>query len=298
MRKFGAYLLANNRRAGIAALLFALTPMMMIPLGFVSSVIVGLTTLRKGYKAGLSVLMFVILPAVSLIISKHFHLLEAYVMILIQALLVWVFALILIRTRSWKWMLEISVLVAVVGIVLIHVFVPNVKEMWLNLMNQYFHSKEWTSMVRMANVTQEEIVSYAPIATGVIALVSLFGTFIMLLLARWWETTLLQPGLMVREFVRIRIDRIASLVLLVASLGLYWRWPWLLDLYPVLLFPFVIAGLSLLHSLVVWRKQILFLVIVVYITMMLGPVAKYIWLSLAVIGFIDSWYNIRRHYLT
>ncbi len=299
MRKFGAYLLADNRRAAIAALICTLLPLMMIPTGFIAAVIVGLVTLRKGYKSGLMVLAFILLPAISLLIAKRVGFFYDYLLMIAQSVLVWVFALVLRRTHSWKWLLEIAAVMALVGIVAIHIFVPNIDKIWINLYHQYMNSPEWSSIMRVSNAPSEQAIQvYSLIATGAIAFFILFFLFVQVLLARWWETAIVEPGLLQYEFNQIRVDRVAAVLLMIATIGMYWKLAWLMDLYPVLLFPFMIAGLSLLHSLASRRRELVLVIIAVYILLLMLPITRYIVMVLALLGFVDSWYNVRKHYLT
>src|SRR3989338_1978895 len=92
MKKLGKYLLTDNRRAAVTALLCAVVPLIG---GILAAVIVGLITLRKGYKAGLLVL--------------HRFDYNLFDMLLLRCVLVWMFAVMLRRTHSWALTLELFV---------------------------------------------------------------------------------------------------------------------------------------------------------------------------------------------
>jgi hypothetical protein len=293
MRKLGLYLLAENRRAAIAALICALLPLAMIPTGFAAAVLVGLITLRKGWKAGLMVLAFAILPAICFLIVDRTQFFYGYDVLVAQCIIIWLLAAVMTRTRSWRLVLEISTLLGIVGVMLVHIFIPNVAQMWVDLYQQYLQNLHWSGPFHGFGLTTADMAQYgAPIATGAVALVGFLGVFLQLLLARWWETAIYYPGALKTEFGRIRIDRIAAGILLVASIGLYWKSAWLIDIYPVLLLPFMVGGLSIMHKITTRKKQLLALIVIIYLGLVIVPF--FMVLLLALIGFVDSWFAFRK----
>lgn len=290
MRKFGLYLLANNQRAAIAALIFALLPLVMVPTGFVAVVIVGLVTLRQGLKPGLMVMAFALLPAIAFLIVNRVQLFYGYDFLLVsQCMLVTVFALILRRTAAWRFILETATILGCLVVLSMHYFIPDVKAFWIHLYNQVqglenFHR----AMVIPDNLLQ----SATAMASGVIAFILLFGVFVQLLLARWWETSIYSPGALRTEFNRIRISRVFALLLLVATVGLYWKQVWLIDVYPVLLLPFTVGALSILSKLTTLNKRLILVSMLVYFVLLILPFYTIIFLTM--IGFIDSWFDFRK----
>lgn len=293
MRKFGLYILAENRRAAMVALICALLPLIGIPTGFIATIIVGLVTLRKGIKAGLMVLAFAILPAICFLIADRHGFFYGYYILVAQCLLIWLFAMVLRLTLSWRLMLEIATAIGVLGVILVHAFIPQVADLWINLYQQHMDSLRWATMFHGSMDKTNEIIQHASlIATGALALVGLFFVFVELLLARWWETAIYSPGALKTEFDRIRIDRIAAGILLIATIGLYWKSTWLIDVYPVLLLPFIIGGLSILHKIASKRKELIVLMVIIYLALFLVPFFAVI--LLALVGFIDSWIAFRK----
>lgn len=291
MQKLGKYLLSDNQKAALVALLFAIVPFVG---GILAAVVVGLITLRKGYKAGLFVLAFVALPAVSLLILRRF---EYYLfdILLLRCVLVWLFAILLRRTRSWALTLEIFVLFGIVTVIAIHFFMPDIKQKWIELMTQYFKEYDWAAVFRLSSAqVTAGIAELAPIGTGMAVSILLVGAFFQLILARWWETSLFSPGSLRRELVKIRANRIMTIFLLLASIGLYWRFGWLIDFYPLLLLPFIVSGLSLLHKFGARKKEWIFLVIAVYLALIL--LTFIILIALALLGLVDSWYDFRKRH--
>lgn len=303
MKKLGEYLLANNMRAAIVALLCALAPLIQLPGGFIAAVIVGLVTLRKGAKAGLFVVAFAILPAISLLVSQGFEYGVFYTLFMRSALiwmcvLVWVFALILRRWNSWILVLETMALIGVIAVLVIHASVPDLKQDWINFLMHFYKGFSISSSMQIpSGKTADSVYQVVPFATGSAAFLLFFGMFLLLLLARWWQSVIFLPGGFRQEFIQIRVHRIAAILLVIATIGMFGQPAWLMDVYPVLLLPFMVAGLSVVHHLANKRRQMIFLLIAVYIALVLLYFVAIAVLSLAVlslVGFIDSWSNFRR----
>ena len=101
--QFGHYILRNRLHAGVFALLFAIAPVLGIPfIGWLSTVIVGLITLRQGIGEGLLVLGWSAIPAVVMaIIHADFFMLSQ---VLTGGFAVW-FLAILLNYICWKLVL-------------------------------------------------------------------------------------------------------------------------------------------------------------------------------------------------
>lgn len=295
MKSFGKYLLADNIRAAIAALICSLLAF-LLPVGFIATLILGLVTLKKGYKSGLAVLAFVLLPAIALLVTHHFVFFYQFDLLLIQCALVFVFAVILRHTGSWQWVLEVCAVIGVLSVLIAHMMFPNIRQVWIGLIHSYLQTNGWALTFHLgANRSAELADHLSAIATGGFAFFVLFGMIVLLILARWWQTTLFSPGLLQIEFTEIRISQVGAGLLIIASIGLIWQPSWLVDLYPMLLFPFMVGGLSIIHRLVMTRREMTLIIVIVYIALLLLTFFTVIFL--AIIGFIDSFYNFRKRLL-
>ena len=257
MRKLGEYLLASNRRAAIIAFLCALLPLIGLPGNLLTAILVGFITLRKGYKAGLFVLTFVALPAISFLVAHRIEYSTVYALLLMQCALVWVFALVLRRTYSWRFVLELAAILGILVVIGVHLFVPDVKQLWIKLVNQMVAHYDTVSFNLTKAYLTELIQKFAPVATGTAITGLTLKIVIQLFLARWWQSAIFSPGSLRKAFVQIRISRIFALLLIAAAIGLYWQPAWLLDAAPILVLPFAIAGLSILHNLAGQKKALI-----------------------------------------
>ena len=294
IKRLGKYLLADNIHAAMAALSCSLLAF-LLPIGFAVTLILGLVTLQKGYKASLVVLAFVLLPAIALAITRHFSFFYRFDLLLIQCGLVCIFALILRYTASWQWVLEAATVIGALIVSVVHLIFPNIQQIWIKLINNYLQTNGWILTFHLDTDRFVEFFQHlVAIATGGFIFFVLFGMIILLISARWWQTALFSPGQLQLEFTEIRISQAGASLLLIASISLIWQLGWLVDIYPILLFPFMVGGLSIIHRLVMNRREMVLLMIMVYISLLL--LTFFTVIILAILGFIDSFYNFRKHY--
>lgn len=289
MRKIGKFLLTNDLYAGLIALLFALLPFFQIPVGFIASIIVGLITLRKGYKSGLFVLAWVALPPIALLVLKRYG---SFDFLFLRCCLVWMFALILRAYHSWRLVLAAVTLLGISAVLIFHLIIPDTTTWWTSILTKYIN--EFIELgVWKANPTEtKEIIDrLAPIATGLISFFILISTFIELMLARWWQSALFEPGRLQQEFLNIHLGKIAALIMTLIVGLIFFKINVGQDLLPIALMPFMITGLSLLHLSVAKNKHMFIPAIFVYIGLVFLPFLIVPLLAFA--GYIDSWINFR-----
>ena len=291
MRKIGEFLLANQRNAAIVAFLCTLSPLISLPGGFLASILVGFITLCRGAKAGLFILAWVALPAVALM---YLHRFGVFDVLLLRCVLVWLFATVLAKYASWRLVLELAVVIGFVAVVGLHLFISDPHGWWVNQLTTYVSEmSKVTSWKLSATETQHLIQRFAPIATGITAFVMLFGTWLLLLLARWWQTTLFEPGALRKEFLQIRMSRGLALIALAVIVGALMKLSFVIDFFPVLLLPFMVSGLSFLHFIVTLKKGLVLLLILVYVGLLFLPF--YIVLLLSSAGYFDVWFDCRKY---
>lgn len=293
MRKLGQYLLANPIHAMAAALICSALPLVSIPVGILAAIVVGFITLCRGYKIGLLVLMGAAIPVVITTIWKHTFLAD---LILVRCVLVWLLASILRSTVSWRLVLEVMTILGMLTVLGFHLLLADVSGWWLDVFNHYatFFSAVLAGQVSQDNI-QTMIAEMLPVATGLFAGVLLLNAFLQLLAARWWQAALFRPGGLAKEFVEIRCGLILTALLTLTTITALFGVAFAIDLLPVVILPFAIGGLSLLHKWVRYNKKIVYLVVAVYIGLIFLPVVLILLLALA--GYVDSWYDLRKHYL-
>ena len=293
MRNFGAYLLKHRSHAAFFALLCAVLPFIGLPTGWISAVIIALVTLRFGPKAGLYILMWVVLPAVVLAVKGDWWL--AVQLFLFGNVLAWLLAYVLYEFKSWILVLQITALLGIAGILIVHAIIPHVDHWWIAKLGSYISGLNSDLNMGISLPHMHKLVLFlAKIATGMQAVLILFNGLVNLLFARWWQASMFNPGGLRRELSHLRMTKLANMVLLACLIAVALNANLAWDLLPVIALPFVVAGLSLLHTVCRRIKHGWFLLVMLYILLVF--MFPYVVGLLVLAALIDSWYDFRMKY--
>lgn len=293
MRRLGQYLLANPLHAMAIALLCALLPLVSLPGEFFAGILIGFVTLCRGFKAGFWILIGVAIPTLAMAIWKHVVFIELG---LVRWALVWMLAGILRTTISWRLILEIMTIIGVLTVLGFYLILGDVSGWWTTTLN---HFQPVFNAVLSGQVSAEKlelvIAQMAPIASGLFTGLVLLEIFCQLLLARWWQASLFRPGGLAKEFVEIRSGVILAVLATLTVLGAAFGAVFAIDLLPVVILPLAVSGLSLVHKWARYNRKIVYLLVIIYLGIIFLPVILIAILALA--GYIDTWWDLRKHYL-
>jgi hypothetical protein len=247
--------------------------------------VIAFVTLRNGAKFGLTVLAWIALPTIALAVKGIFSI---FAVGFIHCIIVFVLALSLRHTHRWNDLLFILTLVFVAFVGLIHVFVPEVGQEWHKLLMQFMQS--WVAQGQQEPAYWPAIVKTASkIGTGIVSFTLMTFMFLELMVARFWQSVIYNPGAFKREILQIRINRWVSLLLpLVFVLIVMTHNPTLTDMYPVVVFPMTVAGLVVIHAFGVAKPNARFFVPVAYVATFIFSYLICLW---AVVGLVDAWIN-------
>lgn len=291
MKKFGGFLLAKDANAALIAFFFALLPVFNIPTGLFAGVILGLVTLQKGAKSGLFVLAWIALPTIALLVLRKVGLFD---LLLVRCVLVWFFAALLRRT-SWSMMLELVAVTGAIVVVVLHALVPHLQQWWMQQLTAYLHKIMAGDHLKLAATPAEFAAKLAPMATGLSAFFFLLSALIELIFARYWQYGLFSPGGFGFEFTRIHVGRIAAIVMCAMIALVFLKTPVVhlsRDIFPLILLPFFMAGLSLIHFGFRQKKSFVYLVVIVYAAIFFLPAVAVG--TLALFAFVDAWFDFRK----
>lgn len=289
MRKLGQWILAKNLHAASIAFLCALLPLVKLPGDFLASILVAFVTLRKGAKPGLVVLMWIALPGLALLFLGKLSLFDV---LWVRCLLIWCLALVLRHTRSWLYVLYLMTVFGLLGVLFFHAWMADPISFWSAKLSVYV--LEMSKLMSMSTESvSKNVALVAAFATGLMVLVVQVGLFIQLLLARYWQAHLFNLGGLKREILNIRTERIGAGVFLLALLLAFFKIALVIDMLPVLILPFAIAGISLVHLWVHCHKAWSIALFVLYALLFLVP---YVGFLLALLGASDVWLDYRQRW--
>src|SRR3990167_389251 len=244
IQRFAHFVLKRRLNAILLAILFTGVPY----LNWISGIIVGLTTLRKGGTEGFFILLWATLPA--LVMLFHNELWLPFVASIVYGIfLVWLLAIILRHKANWTIILYVTALFGVAGVLIMHAVVHDVAAWWLKYFNVSMTELEQAINIPTATETNigTLLQKLSTVATGLQIMFFSLAAVIELFMARGLEATLFVPGRLAAEAQQIRMHEIASIIFIACVFLAKNGSMIFLDLLPVLLLPFVLAGISLIH---------------------------------------------------
>ncbi|UCE76583.1 MAG: hypothetical protein JSU62_12195 [Gammaproteobacteria bacterium] len=139
------------------------------------------------------------------------------------------------------------------------------------------------------------IETVAPLMTGTMAAGLSFAALTCVILGRWWQALLVNPGGLRKDFYALRLGRVVSLVGIamvavatlkvgvLSSLALQWSL--------IAMVPFLFVGLAVMHASLANLKAAKGWLIALYVLMSLLP---QVLLMVVLVGVLDPWLELRR----
>ena len=288
MRRLGEFILSGRLQALVVTSLLTMAGLLLPFLSYLSGgVAPALVTLRKGAMAGLQVIIG------SLILTAVFTMLAGFNPQIVIAvaigiwLPVWFCANVLRVTASQGQLIVAAGMCSLLYILMTHLILGNVAEWWDSWL------KLWLDQVSQEDRKvqfQEILATAAPLMNAMSAAGLFISLATTLLVARWWQAALFNPGGFREEFHALHLPRglifavIAGLVLV--FLDLAGPGTLALDILLLLIFLYLFQGLAVIHRTVVSRKMAPGWLIGMYMLLFVVPQSI---LFLACLGMVDSW---------
>ncbi len=275
MRALAEYIMRGRLQAVITAIFATGT----VLFAWVGAAAVALVTLRKGPAQGANVLMWALLPAVVLAVWGDIGPVTG----LLGTMLV---ALVLRATVSWS----LALLAAVCSGLLTGAVLMTVGQGYIEQLLQML-AEMLAKMPKPPTEQSAELgLPSAAVIAGLLGLSNAFTAVMCVLLARWWQSMLYNPGGFRSEFHALRLPPMATmglllLVVLLSMLGPDYRFWGLVALIPLLF-----TGFALVHGVAAQRKLSASWLVIFYIAWLLLDPLK---VALLLVAAVDSWINIR-----
>lgn len=203
-------------------------------------------------------------------------------------------AYVLRTTVSWELTLAIALVLAVVNALLIELFSPQVINGFVDALQTFLNDLQ-AEAVKQKQITEAEVQAFSRTQLhnmwfGFMASGYAIGTILFLVLARWWQSELYNPGGFGQEFKALRLSPVfagglAAAVVLVFVLGIEARW------YLVCLVPLIVAASGFVHWFVAEKNLnggwlVSFYLMFVLLNQLALPMA-------ATLALFDSWFDLR-----
>ncbi len=303
MQALAAFIMGGQLQAALVAAATALLALLLFPPSLiVSGGAVVLVTLRVGWRAGLllGLLAGVVAAALALPIFVNGVALAAGTLVLFW-LPVCLLASVLRATVSLAATLLTASALGFVAVLTFYLILGDpgawwldaLRKMWLDALMKIKPILSDFGLVIDEAALDEALELLAPFMAGlVVANLLAYMTFAVLL-GRWWQSLLFNPGGFRQEFHALRLGRwlatvaIVIFVLVDLSLG----WPLLDNLALVLVVVYALQGIAVVHGTVAragwWQGWL----VVLYVLMIF--LLPYLIMLLCLLGVADAWVDVR-----
>ncbi|MEJ2760611.1 MAG: DUF2232 domain-containing protein [Gammaproteobacteria bacterium] len=294
MRALGNYIMRGRLHAiGVVSVMTMLS-LLLPPLTYVlSGAPVGLVSLRRGARIGMQVILGSMVVMALLCYPAGINPLLAPAFAVSVWAPVWLCAVILRLTESQGLLVMAAGALGAVFVVLMHLMVDDVTGWW----KSWFDTWVQNHMTPDAASRYHSLLDSAmPMMNAMMASGMVISLVLTVILARWWQAILYNPGGFKAEFYRLRLPRyLAAATFAVAVLSLVdvgldkglFR-----DLLAVLVFLYLFQGVAAVHRTVSARELSSGWLVGMYVLLLLLPPQTA--LLIACVGMVDSWMGERK----
>jgi hypothetical protein len=300
MRALAALITAGLGQAVLAialctALSFLAPPLTSI-LGYGGAAALALYTLHAGATPGAVALLGA--AAVTGVLAQL--VLHQGLAVVVTSLLlwipVWLAAVILRRTGSLAMAMLVLTGLALLLVMLIFVLFGDPGPWWVARLESLADALAAQPELGIDRAAVAQFIqTVAPLMTGTMAAGLSFAALTCVILGRWWQALLVNPGGLRKDFYALRLNRVLSLVGIaivglatlkfgvLSSLALQWSL--------IAMVPFLFVGLAVVHASLANLKAAKGWLIALYVLMSLLP---QVLLMVILVGVLDPWLELRR----
>jgi hypothetical protein len=302
VRALAQYILRGPLQAALLATtcaLLALLSPLTAPLSYLSGCAVALVTLRQGPQRGALALLTTAAATAVLGELAIGSFVPAVVFTLALWVPLWLLAAVLHYTRSLALTVQLGGVLGLVWVGAMHGWLDNPAQWWRGVLEDLRPALEQAE--QRAGVKQDVgplLDAVAAQLTGALAAVLALSTVLNLMLARWWQAVVFNPGGFRAEFQSLRLDHVAAgaavVLVVLALVGGAGLAAVAADMLWVVVAIYLLAGLGLVHGIVARTKAHVGWLVVIYAALTVAPV--YATLLVAFLALADSWLDLRRYF--
>ena len=280
----------------MATSVLALLSLILPLLGVLSAACVGLVTLRQGAKYGLGVSLLSTLACGVMIWISFGNPLPSLGFLIVQWMPILLLGLFLRSSRSLNLTVQLGLVFGLLVIVGQYLFLGDPVSFWQTRLEPFVEQLVEAGVLTQthsAAVVQE----MARWMTGVLAVGVFLQLIFSLLMARWWQSLLYNPGGFRAEFHGFRLHRLFGVVGIpaLALLLMSGEVPALFGYLGVLLLAILLLqGLAVVHGLLGMASVGIVWLVGLYLLLILVPPQAVI--VLATMGLLDIWIDFRTRY--
>lgn len=296
MQALAAFIMQGRMQQILVAVITAILSLIKLPisspLSYLSGATVALVTLHRGGKEGLLLVVGTLLIAGLLAIPIFGSPAITVLFLLVFWLPVWVLAAVLRRTVSWGHTLKVAAFLTLGFVLLAFVVVDDLPRLWYEWLAPNIEILKESGFINSDEHSEEILQSVANLITGFVAASVMFGVIVSLIIGRWFQAILFNPGGLKNEFHSLSIGRnFTYLVIGLMCAALLLKDVLVVALAIVAFVIFLFQGLAVIHAIVDRRKAHVAWLFVLYGVMVVA-FPQFVAL-VSMLGIMDNWLNIR-----
>lgn len=293
MRALASFIMQRRVQAVLMATGFALLGLLVPLAGYLSGAAVALVTLRRGALEGLLVIGGATVSAAVLALLMWGDGALALAFVLGMWLPLWLLAMVWRNTVSLAQTLQTAAGIGVLFVILMHLVLSDPAAWWRDFLNVLRPAMEQTGLFGSGEGADRVLEGAAQVMTGLMAAAVVFSLMISLVIARWWQSALYNPGGFRLEFHALRLSRGAAIVLVVVlALSMVDSVAALAnDIAMVGVAMYLFQGLALMHRIAAAFHAPTLWLVGMYVVIVL--VAPQMVMLLSAMGFADTWFDFR-----
>ena len=298
MQFLAAFVLKGRMQAVVVTAVMAILALLLPPLSYLSGATVALVTLRGGLQAGLQVSLMATVAVVALMLLLQLPPQLGGVFLLVLWLPVWALAMSLRRSASPARSIVLALLFGLMLLLGFYLSIDNPTQWWLEMLHQL--TEPMLQQVPSEELPQIEanLVELAGQMSGAMAAGMMASLLGCLLLGRWWQALLFNPGGFGDEIRRLQLGKsLAAIALVLAAGHLLWQLGQddasglLRDLLALVQVAFALQGVAVAHAVVRLTMAHKGWLVVMYLLLVLFT--GHVVLLLAIVGVLDNWFDFR-----
>ena len=297
MKALAKFIMRGHIQATLSVIVSTLLSFILPPLSILSGASVGLFTLRQGELPGLLVIIAssLLFGLAAMTSSIGTALLPNLLPLFVVLIVVWILAIILRRLQSLPITISVACLFGLIYVIGFHLSVDDIENWWQIRLAQFFApaiaqvgEKDQQAIYQFINI-------YAPQITGLLAATMVFYSLLCLFVARWWQALLYNPQGFQKEFHNLRFGNYVAIFTLIlvamnfipaVGISSLSR-----DGLTVVLFTvYLLQGLAIGHFIIANKKLNSAWIVALYF------VSIFSYPLIAVLGFIDTWFDFRKRF--
>ena len=295
MKLLAGYIVSGRWQAALVTAASGLLALLLLPLSCLGAASIALVTLYVGVLPGLQVMVLATASVILMYLLAGVQAVVVIVMVLLLWLPCWLVAAVLQQTRDLGAALKAATLFGVTLLLLVYATIQDPAAAWLDVLKVLLAMVEEAGF-RLEGLSDEQLLQeFAALMTGVALSWLVVGISASLLLARWWQSLLVRPGAFRDEFSNLRLGNLAGMLtlgmMLVARLTQGMASEVTAQLAMIMLVPYLLTGLAIVHSLVKQAGRGYGWLAAIYLLLAFVPQAT---LLLAAGGLLDTWVDLRR----